>query len=98
MNQTQITIEIFNDIFNEEQRNELANQPLIEVGENYQPNFPKDSPPEIDNPIISDGYGNFNLPKVDTNNDTIILGSYTTMKSPGIITFYMENIKNILVH
>ena len=93
MNQTQITIEIFNDIFNEEQRIELTNQPLIDVGENHQPNFPENFPDEIDNPIISDGYGKQDLPKEDTKDEAIILGSYTPMNSPGVITFYRNNIK-----
>ena len=93
MNQTQITIEIFNDIFNEEQRIDLTNQPLIDVGENHQPNFPENFPDEIDNPIISDGYGKQDLPKEDTKDEAIILGSYTPMNSTGVITFYRNNIK-----
>lgn len=92
MNQTQITIEIFNDIFNEKQRNDLYNQPLINVEESL-PNYPEDFPIEIDNPIISDEYGNHNLPETDINGETIVLGSYTPMNSPGVITFYRNNIK-----
>lgn len=91
--QIQITIEIFNEIFNEQQRNELSKQPLADVEEIHQPNFPKDFPKEIINPIISDRYDDYNLPKEDANDNSIILGSYTPMNSPGVITFYKENIK-----
>jgi hypothetical protein len=93
MNQTQIAIEIFNDLFNEDQRNEISNQPLREVGGVYQPNFPEDFPNEIDNPSISDLYGNPDLSNTEKTDDIIILGSYTPMNSPGVITFYRSNIK-----
>lgn len=94
MNQTQIAVEIFNDLFNEEQRNELSNQPISEVGDVYEPNFPEDFPNEIDNPTISDIFDRTDLPQTETTNDVIILGSYTPMNSPGVITFFRKNIKN----
>jgi hypothetical protein len=93
MNQTQIAIEIFNDLFNEEERIGLCNQPLVDVGENHQPIFPDNFPNEIYNPVISDNYGYKGLPEQNVNDTSIILGSYTPMNSPGVITFYRENIK-----
>jgi hypothetical protein len=92
MNQTQIAIEIFHDLFNEEQRIGLSNQPLVDVGENHQPIFPDNFPDEIYNPIISDNYGYEGLPE-ENKDGSIILGSYTPMNSPGVITFYRKNIK-----
>jgi hypothetical protein len=88
MNQAQIAIEIFNDLFNEEERIGLSNQPLADVGENHQSIFPDNFPDEINNPVLSDNYGHEDLPEKNANDTSIILGSYTPMNSPSVITFY----------
>jgi len=102
MNQTQIAIEIFNALFNEEQRNELSNCQLTDVVENChstedvenrQPSFPENFPGEINNPVLSDGYGEHVIQAEEVKGTPIILGEYTPMNSPGVITFYKENIK-----
>lgn len=93
MNQKQIAIEIFNDLFNEEQKNELINKVLVDISEYHTPIFPESFPIEIDKPIIIDGYGNQDFSGEKTINEEIILGTYTPMNSPGIITFNRNNIK-----
>ena len=50
MDQQQIAIEIFNDLFTEEQQSELINQSLLNVGERVLSRFPENFPAEIKQP------------------------------------------------
>jgi len=93
METTQIAIEIFKQMFNEEQINKLIKGLLDENGFNNQLAFPPNFPVEIENPVIIDGYGNHDIQEEENQEEVIILGSYTLMNSSGVITFYMDNIK-----
>jgi len=93
METTQIAIEIFKQMFNEELINKLIKGLLDENGFNNQLAFPPNFPVEIENPVIIDGYGNHDIQEEENQEEVIILGSYTPMNSPGVITFYMDNIK-----
>ena len=93
MKQSQIAIEIFEDLFNEKEIFELSNKELVDVGENHQTRYPDNFPSEMSSPVIFNGYGEPHLPAEENNNEPIILGCYTPMNSPGVITFYKNNIK-----
>ncbi|MCE2821774.1 MAG: hypothetical protein LW693_05020 [Saprospiraceae bacterium] len=89
MDQQQIAIEIFNDLFTEEQQSELINQSLLNVGERVLSRFPENFPAEIKQPIIADG---FDYNNESEHGDVIVLGSYRPMNSPGVITFYRKSL------
>ena len=92
MNQTEISIAILESMFSAEEIEKLK-----EIKDNIEEEIPSNIPEEISDVSLYDDYGDmFGNPKNDKENretEEIILGSYTPMNSPGIITFYKENIK-----
>lgn len=85
---SEIVMEVINRLVSEEELRRLA-ELGNEEGEKREIPIPDNFPKEIENPIIGDLY---NDQLNDDGNNILILGSYTPMKSPGVITFYMDAI------
>jgi len=86
MNQAQITIAIFNEMFNESLREILIKGKFSVQDETEIIGSQEIFPPIIENPSISDIYADQNN---ESQEQTIVLGSYTPMKSPAVITSHL---------
>lgn len=90
MNISDIAIKVIERMLNETQIADLVARSSKEDPDDNDFPIPENFPKEIENPIIRDTYGDENPDSNDS--DYLILGSYTPMNSPGIITFYVNNI------
>ncbi|MCB0703578.1 MAG: hypothetical protein KDC55_12800 [Ignavibacteriae bacterium] len=86
---SEIVIKVIDKLVGEEELRRLAELEHGEEEKNDIP-IPDRIPREIESPVIGDIYGE---DISDTENtDYLILGSYTPMRSPGVITFYIDAI------
>lgn len=92
MNISDIAIRVIEQLMSEGQLAEMAERSSSEDSEDKVVPIPENFPKEIQNPIIKDIYGDENENPESNDGEYIILGSYTPMNSPGIITFYVNNI------
>lgn len=88
---SEIVMKVLNKLISEEDLKRLSEMNKDEDGEQKEIPIPKSIPREIENPVIGDLYGD---DESSENDDYLVLGSYTPMRSPGVITFYIDNITN----
>lgn len=87
---SEILMEVLNKLISEKDLRRLAEVNQTDYEKQKDIPIPDSIPKEIENPIIGDLYDDSGIEE----NNVIILGSYTPMRSPGIITFYIDNITN----
>lgn len=88
---SEIVIEVLNRLISEEDLRRLSEINKDEDGKQKDFPIPESIPREIENPVIGDLHGD---ERPYDSDDYIVLGSYTPMRSPGVITFYIDNITN----